>query len=52
MIGNAVPVTLGRIIGRSILRHLAVVPETKTVDETTRSVAERGRNAKREPLVA
>jgi DNA (cytosine-5)-methyltransferase 1 len=52
MIGNAVPVTLGRIIGRSILRHLAVVPETKTVDETAQSVAERGRNAKREPLVA
>ncbi len=52
MIGNAVPVTLARIIGRSILRHLAVVPETKTVDETARSVAERGRNAKREPIVA
>lgn len=52
MIGNAVPVILGRIIGRSILRHLAVVLETKTVDETTRSVTERDRNAKREPLVA
>jgi len=52
MIGNAVPVTLGKIIGRSILRHLAIESETKTVDETAQAVAERGRNAKREPLVA
>lgn len=52
MIGNAVPVTLGRIIGRSILRHLAVGPEAKTIDETTQSVVDRRRNAKREPLVA
>jgi DNA (cytosine-5)-methyltransferase 1 len=52
LIGNAVPVTLGRVIGRSILRHLGIVLETKTVDETTRSFTERGRNAKREPLVA
>ncbi|MGC9128618.1 MAG: DNA cytosine methyltransferase [Acidithiobacillus sp.] len=52
MIGNAVPVTLGRIIGRSILRHLAVVPEVKTIEGTAQPVAERGRNAKRVPLVA
>ena len=52
MIGNAVPVTLGRIIGRSILRHLAVAPETKMLDEITRFAAERERKAKREPLVA
>ena len=39
MIGNAVPVTLGKIIGRSILRHLAVVTETKMVDENAISVA-------------
>lgn len=34
MIGNAVPVTLGRVIGRSILKHLGVVSETKTFDPT------------------
>ncbi|MNC62216.1 putative BsuMI modification methylase subunit YdiO [compost metagenome] len=26
MIGNAVPVTLGKVIGRSILQHLAIQP--------------------------
>jgi len=51
MLGNVVSVTLGKIIGRSILRHLAIEPETKTVDETAQAVAERGSNAKREPLV-
>lgn len=52
LIGNAVPVTLGRIIGRSILRHLAIVPETKIIEETARSVVERERHAAHEPLVA
>lgn len=52
MIGNAVPVTLGRVIGRSILRHLDIVAGTKAVDETTWSVAQRERNAERESLVA
>jgi DNA (cytosine-5)-methyltransferase 1 len=45
MIGNAVPVTLGRIIGRSIVQHLAIMTGTK-------AVAESGRNAKRESIVA
>lgn len=40
LIGNAVPVTLGRVIGRSILRHLAVVP--KTVNEVAQSVVKKG----------
>lgn len=32
MIGNAVPVTLGRIIGRSILKHLAIQPRTTATE--------------------
>jgi DNA (cytosine-5)-methyltransferase 1 len=33
MIGNAVPVTLGRIIGRSILQHLAIRPSMRRASE-------------------
>lgn len=44
MIGNAVPVTLGKVIGRSILQHLAIQP-SMTGTKGKRGVA-------RNPLVA
>ena len=44
MIGNAVPVTLGKVIGHSILQHLAIQPSSK---ETKQNCEVKGR-----PLVA
>jgi DNA (cytosine-5)-methyltransferase 1 len=38
LIGNAVPVTLGRIIGRSINAHLAVSQKQKSEEETNREL--------------
>lgn len=51
MIGNAVPVTLGRVIGRSILRHLAGRPSATKIDTTASRDAKGRRDATRGTVV-
>ncbi len=51
MIGNAVPVTLGKIIGRSITKHLGITPKKKTHPRTaTESKGTAASNDRSEPL--
>jgi DNA (cytosine-5)-methyltransferase 1 len=51
LIGNAVPVTLGSVIGQSLLRHVASHVEAKATRRPASTKMKRGQHVTRRSLV-